>query len=92
MFDELARIMLADYQRDLLRWIGITSRIEGGLGSWHPLTDALARVLTAQRIKGALPVDETMETLRVAFNVIEEYSDRFYERELQKLTRSLAAA
>ena len=92
MFEAMAREMLADYQKDLIRWITVLNRIEGGLGEWHPLTDALARVLSMQRIKGALPVAETMETLTYAFNVIEEYRDRWAEHEWQKLAHRLVSA
>lgn len=92
MFETMAREMLIDYQKDLLRWIAILSRIEGGLGEWHPLTDALARVLSIQRIKGALPVPETMDTLNYAFNVIEEYRDRWVEHEFVKLSNARIAA
>jgi hypothetical protein len=77
-FDELARIMLADYQKDLMRWISVFTKLEGGLGEWHPLTDALARVLAATRVKGELDKSDAMETLTYAFNVIEEYSDQYY--------------
>ena len=86
-FEALARVMLTDYQCDLLRWIPIFTRIEGGLGDWHPLTDALARVLTAGHIKGELPIGETMETLTYAFNVIEEYRERWAEYELIALSK-----
>ena len=91
MFEPMAREMLSDYQKDLLRWVAVLSRIEGGLGGWHPLTDALARVLSIQRVKGELPVAETMETLTYAFNVIDEYRDRWAEYELVVLERRLAA-
>jgi hypothetical protein len=91
-FDELARIMLADYQKDLMRWISIFTKIEGGLGEWHPLTDALARVLTAARVKGEMDKTDTMETLTYAFNVIEEYSDQYYGHQFEGFQKRIRTA
>jgi hypothetical protein len=91
-FDELARIMLADYQKDLMRWISIFAKLEGGLGGWQPLTDALTRVLKVARVKGELDKAETLETLTYAFNVIEEYSDQYYGYQLAGLEKRIQNA